>query len=204
MLAATGMLSLFTLVGGSGVAHAVSLGVNEPGVVTCVPAHGPWSGTISFAPALINGGTATTEVMVVKAALGNTGNLCSGSTGIAALGNITGKLTFNIAGANNCATIFSGAALAAPAAGSKFKMTWSVPAGANPTRWKMPGAFVVTGALNESKITVRGGAVAGSFTPFAAPKANLSDANWPAAIPAGCASPGGLASLTLNTSKGRW
>jgi hypothetical protein len=43
----------------------------------------------------------------------------------------------------------------------------------------------------------------GSF-PAGAPSATLSDAGWPAAIAAGCASAGGLSVLTLSTSTGTW
>jgi hypothetical protein len=165
-----------------------------------------WNGTISFTPPLFNGGGASTEVMIVKAALGNTASPCVGTTGIAALGSIAGKLTFSIAGsANNCATIFSGVALPAPV--GKFKMTWTTPAGSNPTKWTQPSAFSVTGSAALSSITVKNGTVAGSFTPFANPKATLSDANWPGAtgaVATGCASTGGLANLTLSTSTGKW
>src|SRR5580658_3663181 len=104
-LAATVLSSVILVAAGSGVAHAASFGVNQPGKVTCSPAHGVWNGTISFTPPLFNGGSASTEVVVVKAALGNTASPCVATTGIAVLGSIAGKLTFTIPGtANNCAT----------------------------------------------------------------------------------------------------
>ncbi len=210
ILGATALSSLFTVAAESGVAHAVSNPTNLPGHVTCSPAGGVWSGVITFAPPLMNAGTANTETFTVKATLGATGSSCvAPSVTVPVLGTIAGKLKFSIPGsANYCATIFSGVALPAPAAASKFKMNWTTPAGYNPTNWtNNTPAFKVTGALNMSDIVVKRGAVAGSFTPFAGPKATLSDANWPGlagAVATGCASTGGLASLTLSTSAGKW
>ncbi|MGO9341007.1 MAG: hypothetical protein ACLP6E_00610 [Acidimicrobiales bacterium] len=206
ILGATALSSLFMVAAESGVANAVSNPTNIPGHVTCSPAGGVWSGVITFAPPLMNGGTASTETLTVKATLGNTGSSCVTTAGIVALGTIKGTLTFSIPGtANNCATIFSGVTLPAPAAGSKFKMTWTTPAGFNPTNWtNNTPAFKVTGAASLADIVVKKGAVAGSFTPLAAPKATLSDANWPGAVATGCASSTGLGSLTLSTSSGKW
>jgi hypothetical protein len=155
----------------------------------------------------MNGGTATTETMVVTASLGNTASPCVTTSGTIALGTITGQMTFNISGgANNCATIFSGIPLPAPSPG-KFKMTWTTPTGGNPTKWIQPGPFSVKGAATLAQIKITGGTVTGSFTPFGAPKAVLSDTNWPGAsgaVATGCSSSAGLASLTLGTSKGKW
>lgn len=203
----TALLCLISISVASNVAQAVSFPVNLPGTVTCSPAGGVWSGIISFTPPLMNGGTSSTEKMIVKAGLGNTGSPCIGTAGFVALGSIAGTLTFNIPGsANNCATIFSGVTLPAPAPG-KFKMTWTSPAGGNPTLWTQLPAFKVTGAANMADIVIKKAKVTGSFTPFAAPKATLSDANWPGlagAVATGCASAGGLATLTLSTSTGKW
>ncbi len=208
ILSASALLSLFVVTVETAVAQAASNPTNLPGKVTCSPAGGVWSGAVTFAPPLMNGGTASTETLTVKATLGNTASSCVTTTGIVALGVISGSLTFSIPGsANNCATIFSGVMLPAPAAASKFKITWTTPAGYNPTNWKQPTAFKVTGAANSSGIAIKHGTVAGSFTPLAAPKATLSDATWPGAggaVATGCASAGGLGSLTLGTSSGKW
>jgi hypothetical protein len=209
ILAATALPSLLIVAAESGVANAASNPTNLPGNVTCSPAGGVWSGAITFTPPLLNGGTSSTEVFTVQATLGNSASFCvAPSVTVPVLGTIVGKLKFSIPGnANNCATIFSGVTLPAPAAGSKFKMTWTTPAGSNPTKWTQPTAFKVTGAANSSGIAIKHGTVAGSFTPFAAPKATLSDATWPGlagAVATGCASAGGLASLTLSTSSGKW
>jgi len=124
----------------------------------------------------MNGGTANTETFTVSATLGNTASHCVSTAGYVVLGKIAGKLAFSIPGsANNCATVFSGVALPAPAAASKFIMTWTSPAGYNPTTWTQPSAFKVTGAASLAGITIKHGAVAGSFTPLAHPKAKLSD-----------------------------
>jgi hypothetical protein len=207
ILAATALASLFVVTAASSVAQAVSNPVNLPGVVTCSPSGGVWSGAIAFSPPLMYGGTANTETFTVQATLGNTTSACVTTPGFPALGTIVGKLKFNIPGAaNNCATIFSGVALPAPT-GGKFKMTWTTPAGGNPTKWTKPPAFSVTGAATLADIVVKGGAVAGSFTPFGTPKASLSDANWPGAsgaVSTGCSSSTGLGSLTLSTSSGKW
>jgi hypothetical protein len=155
----------------------------------------------------MNGGNANSETMIIKAALGNTASPCVTTAGTVALGSIAGSLTFNIAGsANNCATVFSGAALPTPAPG-KVKMTWTTPAGGNPTKWTQLPGFVVKGAANGANIVVKGAKVMGSFTPFGLPKATLSDANWPGvagAVATGCSTAGGLANLTLTTSTGKW
>ena len=200
------LLSLVSVSVASSVATAATFPVNFPGTVTCSPSDGVWNGTIAFSPPLMNGGTANTETMIVKASLGNTGSPCVTSAGTIALGSITGTLTFNIAGsANNCATVFSGTALPAPTPG-KFKLTWTVPAGGNPTKWTQAPPFVVTGAVTNSKIVVKNAKVTGSYA-FPAPKASLSDANWPGAsgaVATGCASSTGLSTLTLATSTGKW
>jgi hypothetical protein len=207
ILAATALPSLFVVASASNVAQAASNPVNLPGTVTCSPSGGVWSGVITFAPPLMNGGTANTEVFTVKAALGNTASPCVGTAGFVAIGSIAGKLKFSIPGsANNCATIFSGVTLPAPT-GGRFKMIWTTPAGGNPTKWTNAPTFLVTGAASLADIVVKRGAVAGSFTPFGAPKATLSDANWPGAsgaVSTGCASSTGLGSLTLSTSSGKW
>ena len=206
ILALTALTSVLLVAVEPGVAHANPAGVNLPGKVRCSATHGAWNGLISFTPPLMNGGTASTETMIVKAALGSTTNPCVTTTHLQVLGAIAGKLTFSIPGsANNCATIFSGIALPAPV--GKFKMTWTSPVNSNPTKWTQASAFSVTGAAALTSITVKNGTVAGSFSPFATPKATLSDANWPGAsgtVATGCASPGGLASRTLATSTGPW
>ncbi len=208
ILAATALSSLFIVAAASGVANAVSNPTNLPGTVTCSPAGGAWSGAITFTPPLMNGGTSSTEVFTVQATLGNSASFCvAPSVTVPVLGTIVGKLKFSIPGtANNCATIFSGAALPAPT-GGKFKMTWTTPAGYNPTKWTNAPTFKVTGAANSSSIAIKRGTVGGSFAPLAGPKATLSDANWPGlagAVATGCATAGGLASLTLSTSTGKW
>lgn len=143
--------------------------------------------------------------MAIQATLGNSASPCIGSTGIAADGVITGALRFNIAGAaNNCATIFSGATLPAPVAGSQLKMQWTTPPGSASTNWKQPSNFSVKGAVAMNKITIKNATVHGSFTPFANPKAVLSDIGWPTTIATGCASSTGLTSLSLGTSAGKW
>lgn len=208
-LAATSLPALMLVAVQSGAAQAVSNPTNLPGTVTCSPSGGVWSGTVTFAPPLMTGGNANTETLVVTAILGNTASPCVTNTGIVVLGKIKGKLVFNIPGtANNCATVFSGVTLPTPAAGN-FKMTWTTPAGSTPTKWAQPSGFPfkVKGAVGLNNISIKGGKVAGSFTPFAAPKAVLSDANWPGAagaVSTGCASVGGLSSLTLSTSAGKW
>ncbi len=206
-VASVGLLNSGGLLGlASGRAGALIDPINIPGHVTCTPAAGVWNGVVLFNPPLMNGGTASTETMTVKAALGNTASPCHANTGIVVLGAIAGKITFHIPGsANNCATIFSGSVLPAPS--GSFKMVWSTPAGANPTKWTQPSAFKVTGAASLSYINLTHGTVTGSFSPLAVPKAQLSDANWPGAsgaVSTGCAATGGLGSLTLSTSKGKW
>jgi hypothetical protein len=193
----------------SGAASAVSNGVNQPGQVTCSPAHGVWTGTIRFVPPLMNGGTANKEKFVINATLGNSASPCVTTAGTVALGTIKGLLKFHIPGsANNCATIFSGAALPAPVGvNSRFQIIWSTPPGSNPTNWKQLPPFVVTGSAGLNDITISGGKVTGSYSPYPPANATLSDTNWPGAsgaVATGCASTGGLASLTLSTSAGTW
>jgi hypothetical protein len=205
IVTAVALSSLVSIPIGVGVAGATSFPVNQPGTVTCTSAHGVWSGLIAFSPPLFNGGTSSTETMIIKSDLGNTASPCVTSAGTVALGTITGKLTFTIAGnANNCATIFSGTALPSPASTDKLKMTWSTPSGSNPTKWTQPSAFKVTGSAGSSDIVIKLGTVSGSYTPFANPKATLSDSGWPGTVASSCASTTGLSSLTLATSSGKW
>lgn len=192
-------LPLLLIVLGSGPAQANPI---LPGTVTCAPAAGGWTGHIKFVPPLRNGGTATGEVMTVKAKLGSTTNPCATSAGSPQLGAIKGAMKFTGPGANNCATVFSGVART-PVPASQFKLTWSSPLGA-PTIWKKPPPFAVTGAVAMSQIAITGGSVSGSFSPFLTPSATLSDANWTAVIPAACSTTAGLSSLTLATSVGSW
>src|ERR1700722_1363616 len=173
-----------------------------PGVVSCTPSQGPWSGAINFSPPLLNSGTATSETMVVKATLGNSASPCVTTSGIAVNGAIKGTMTFTGAKANRCSKVFNGLSRV-PTSTAKFKLTWTTPPGA-PTVWKQPPDFSVVGAVGMSSLTVTGGKVTGSFSPYATPNAALSDANWPAAVPTGCASTAGLSTLTLGTSNGTW
>jgi hypothetical protein len=183
-------------------AAAVTFQPVLPGVVTCNPSQGVWTGTIRFSPPLINGGTSTTEKMVVSATLGNSASPCVTTAGIAVDGAIKGTLIFNGAGANKCSKVFNGLSRV-PTTTSKFKLTWTVPPGA-PTPWKQPPAFSVVGAPSMTSMSVTGGKVTGSFSPYATPNATLSDSSWSSAVPLGCASSSGLGSLTLGTSAGTW
>ena len=83
-----------------------------PGSVTCNAGSGVWNGTITFSPALMSGGTATTEVMKVVAKSGNTASPCITSTtppaGSKVIGLIKGAVKFTMPAANDCATVFSG------------------------------------------------------------------------------------------------
>ena len=155
----------------------------------------------------MNGGTASTETMKVKAALGNTGSPVPRQHRHRGAGVDRREDDFQHPGQRKQrATIFSGSLLPAPSPGN-FKMTWTTPAGANPTKWTQPSPFKVTGAASFSYINITHGTVTGSFSPLAVPKAQLSAANWPGstgAVATGCASVTGLASLTLGTSKGKW
>jgi hypothetical protein len=140
--------------------------------------------------------------MIVKATLGNSASPCVTTSGIAVSGTIKGKMTFTGAKANRCSKVFNGLSRV-PTSAAKFKLMWTTPPGA-PTVWKPPPAFSVVGAPGMTSLTVTGGTVTGSFSPYATPNAALSDANWPTAVPTGCASTPGLSSLTLSTSAGAW
>ena len=204
ILAALSLPSFLLVLAESGVAEAQPI---FPGSVTCNATGGIWSGTISFVPPLMNGGISHHEGFVISGTLGNTASLCSSSTAVPGtdIGTIQGNLHYMGVGANNCATVFSGAALPAPV-NSKIIIKWTTPVGV-PTRWKEPlsgPAFSMVGAANSSSITITGGTVKKSFGPFPAATATLSDAGWPAAVAAGSASAGGLGSLTLSTSAGTW
>lgn len=182
---------------GSGVAQAVPV---LPGNLQC--GSGSWNGSIRFSPPLRANGAATSEVFKIAAALGNSANPCPTSTGLAESGTIKGKLKFTGAAANRCSTVFNGLSRV-PVPASKFKLSWATPPGA-PTNWKQPLPFSVVGAVAMTNIVVTGGTVTGSFTPFAAPSATLSDAGWAAGIPAACSSASGLSSLSLGTASGAW
>jgi hypothetical protein len=173
-----------------------------PGVVTCNASQGVWSGVITFTPPLLSGGTATTETMVVKATLGNSASPCVTTAGIAVAGAIKGTLTFTGAKSNRCSKVFNGASHV-PTSTSKFKLTWTTPPGA-PTPWKQLPVFSVVGAPSMTSLAVTGGKVTGSFSPYATPNATLSDSSWAAAVPSGCGSTAGVASLPLGTSAGTW
>ncbi|HEY5252892.1 MAG TPA: hypothetical protein VIJ09_14595 [Acidimicrobiales bacterium] len=188
-----------------GVAQAIPV---FPGTVTCNASGGVWSGMVKFSPPLRAGGVATHETVSVSAHLGNTTLPCGTSAtppaGSKVLGVIKGVAKISMASANDCATIFSGSAVVPLPA--KFAITWHSPAGA-PTKWTQPPLFSFVGATNFSSLTITGGTVAGSFSPYLTPIATLSDANWPnstGAVATGCNSTGGLHHLTLSTSSGTW
>jgi hypothetical protein len=206
ILSATGLVTSLVVAVGIGNAGASIVNPSIPGTVTCTPTHGVWSGLILFSPPIMFGGTSSTEVIRVKATLGNTANPCLGNTGVIAIGAIAGKIKLSIAGhASDCNQIFSGAAITP--ANASLKMVWSTPSGASPTLWKQPPVFKLKGAANLTKLNLTLGAVTGSFTPYATPAASFSDANWPGAsgaVTSGCSSSTGLSSLTLSTSKGKW
>jgi hypothetical protein len=204
LFGAVAISSLLMVAAQAGLASAAVNPIVLPGYVTCTPAHGAWSGVITFQPPLMNGGNAGAETMVVKATLGNTANQCVASTGIAVIGAISGILAYNIAGANNCATVFSGTAITPLASSSKLTMTWSSPAGSAPTKWQQPGNFKLKGAVAMTKLALKGGGLTGSFNTYPSPSSVFSDTGWPATISTGCASSTGLSSLTLSGSKGAW
>jgi hypothetical protein len=179
-----------------------------PGTVTCNAGSGVWSGAVTFSPALLNGGTATGEVVKVVAKLGNTASPCLTSStppaGSKVLGLIKGVAKFTGPGANNCATVFSGSSNVPVAA--KFLMKWLTPPGA-PTRWRQPPAFSFVGAAGLASLTVTGGKVTGSFAPYPTPTAVLSAPTWPGAsglVTTGCTSSTGLHTLPLNSSSATW
>jgi hypothetical protein len=60
------------------------------------------------------------------------------------------------------------------------------------------------GAVGMTSLTVTGGKVTGSFSPYATPNATLSDSTWAAMVPSGCTSTAGLTNLSLSTSAGTW
>ncbi len=172
-----------------------------PGSVACRT----WSGIIKFAPHLKTAGVSPTEVFTITATLGTTASPCVTSFGNPQLGKIKGKLKFmSTGGANRCSTVFSGAATT-PTPPSKFKLTWTTPAG-TPTMWTQPGPFMVTGAVAMTSIAITGGAVSGSFSPYPTPNATLAGpAPWGAGVAAACSSAAGLASLPLGVgSSGVW
>jgi hypothetical protein len=209
ILAATALPSLLLVTVGSGVAQAARTNpVIQPGSVTCA---NNWTGAVTFAPHLRTGGTALSEVVTVKATLGNTGAPCVTTAGTVELGTIKGKLKFVVpapGGANNCAFIFGGGPLV-PIPASKFKLTWLAPGA--PSVWKQPPPFSVVGTLGApSTLAITGGKVTGSFAspPPPPPSASLSGplAAWAgAAITATCGTAAGLAALPLSApSTGTW
>jgi hypothetical protein len=204
MIVATAGVVALTLAPAVQGAGAVTFQPVLPGVVTCNPSQGVWSGTIRFNPPLFSTGTSTTETMVVGASLGNSASPCVTTAGIAVAGAIKGTLTFNGAKANRCSKVFSGLSRV-PTSSSKFKLSWVTPPGA-PTVWKQLPAFSVVGAVGMNSLTVTGGKITptSSFYPYATPNATLSDSNWAATIPVACASTAGVSSLTLGTSAGTW
>ncbi len=171
------------------VTHSVLTGIGE------LLAEWRLSGTIRFTPPLFNGGTATAEKMVVSATLGNSASPCITTGGIVVTGTITGNLGFSFAGANDCATIFSGASTACSVTGSKSGHNPDDAARQHSNQLTQPSNFTVKGALALNQIKVTTGTVSGSFSPFLTPKAVLSDVGWPTTITAACASTSGLSHL---------
>ena len=183
ILAAAGGVLALTLIPAVEAGAAIPFQPILPGTVTCNQSQGAWAGSIRFTPPIRNGGTATTETMIVKASLGNSASPCVTTAGIAVDGAIKGKLVFTGSGANKCSKVFNGLSRV-PTTTSKFKLTWAVPPGA-PTPWKQPTAFSVVGAPGMTSLTVTGGTVTGSFSPYATPNATLSDAELGRGGPAG-------------------
>lgn len=204
MLTALVLSPFLFLVTASGVAQANPF----PGTVTCSPAHGVWNGRVTFNPPLKFGGTANTETINVSATLGTALNPCLTTMVPPPRSMVRGKLAMHLidisvpGAANDCATIFSGLALTPLSRHAAVIAHWTHPHGPKTKETRM--SVTGTAAPVFTSITVSGGVLAGSFTPFATPSATLQDANWNAVVPAGCASAGGLHSLTLSTSTGTW
>jgi hypothetical protein len=178
------------------------------GTVTCNAGSGVWNGSVTFSPPLMTGGTATHETITVTAKLGNTASPCLTSStppaGSKVLGLIQGAAKFTGAGANNCATVFSGSSNVPAAA--QFLIKWLTPHGA-PTHWRQLPTFSFVGAASLASLTITGGKVTGSFAPYGNPIATLSGPTWPGAsglVSVGCTSTTGLSSLPLTSSSGTW
>jgi len=209
-LLAVGMVlsPIFGLAVAPGIASAIPI---YHGTVTCDFANGAWGGVVKFSPPLRNGGVSTHEVVTLKAGFagsstGTTGGCLTSMTpppGNVVGGAIAGKMKFVGAGSNNCSTLFPSTLAPSIAA---FKIKWLVPHGA-PTLWTSPTSV----AFSTAAITISGGAVAGSFAPYATPTATLADPSWPGlagAIATGCATSAGLSGLTITSpsvnSTGTW
>ncbi len=81
-----------------GLASAQTNNVVGVGITNCA---GAWTGKITFAPPLRNGGVAVSETVRIKAKA----KPCVGGVPLPAKGALSGSATVNAAGANNCALL---------------------------------------------------------------------------------------------------
>jgi hypothetical protein len=200
VLATAALPSLLLFTVDSSVAQAARTNPRiHSGTITCDATNGGWIGTVKFLPPLSDSGTSNTEVLKIDATLGSAANPCvTSSAPSGVFGKIAGKLTLHQPAANNCATIFGGTPLT-PVPTSDFKVVWHNPHGETP--WTLPG-FSISGTQT-SGITITGGRVSGSFTPYSSPTATIFDTNWPTTVPGACTT--SLASLSIGaTSSGSW
>ena len=124
-------LSLISMIGVT-AASAKAGAINQPGTLTCAKV----TGTISFSPPLITGGTAKTDNISVSASL----KKCSvggGGTVKAAKGTATASYSSS---GNNCTS------LAAPSTTPiTFNVTWAPASKIKPTSITFPGSTPTTG-----------------------------------------------------------
>lgn len=198
------LVGVASVVAAPSVASAAEVHPNVLGAghTTCA---GAWTGTLHFAPPLINGGTATNEEVSITAVA----KPCTGGAPVPTLGKIIGKGIIHGLAANSCAHI-----PLAPPGGTHVNaflspgfyegITWT-PATITSTSINFPTVSVITttpGAPVKFKAT--GPTSAGSSYPDAAATETLSTTKVYAVIKSAgagdCGSTGGVSSLTLRAA----
>jgi hypothetical protein len=183
-----------------GVASARLLARSDPlgiGVTTCA---GHWTGKLTFHPALVNGGVATSELVTLSAVA----KTCTGGAPTPAKGIVTGKGVIAGAGANNCLTAFAGGGtFPFTTAGFVEVIKWH-PTSISVSRPNYP-------SLTESNtadppyvnLLFNAGTVAGSYSPFATTQSITTMktlATITGTTPGNCGNTSGVTSLAIRGS----
>jgi len=194
LLMAAALVSVLAIpVGGAGAQTDNVIGTGNP---TCT---GAWSGKITFAPPLKNGGVATGEKATIKA----TAKPCTSGVPVPTKGTLSGTEVITGAGANNCALLLPPPPAAVTIAFAWLeKIKWH-PSNIHFTQVAYPSA-TVTSTVTAAPVTfgATGPTTAGSSYVTAAATQSVNTVKTYAVITGGtagnCGNASGLASVAIS------
>ncbi len=165
LLCAAGAATLAATAMGAPAAASAGPPVTGTGTPLC---NAGYTGTMSFLPALITGGTATSEEIEVKMQFAG----CSGGTPVPTAGSYIAKGIVTGAGANDCTHFFAPPLTPPPlvtfnpSAHLDGVVTWS-PTGIAPSNVSFATMRIYTNGGGFLRVRLPAGAVTGSYAPTA-------------------------------------